>query len=57
MLAVDNTLWHGRVLDPARNDADTQGVRRFNQWIARDPTVEAVMLPIADGMTLVRKRN
>ena len=57
MLAVDNTLWHGWVLDPARNDADTEGVRRFNHWIAHDPAVEAVMLPIADGMTLVRKRH
>jgi caffeoyl-CoA O-methyltransferase len=56
MLAVDNTLWHGWVMDPARSDADTEGVRRFNAWITQNPSVEAVMLPIADGMTLVRKR-
>lgn len=56
VLAVDNTLWHGWVMDPARTDADTEGVRRFNAWIAKDPSVEAVMLPIADGMTLVRRR-
>jgi predicted O-methyltransferase YrrM len=55
MLAVDNTLWHGWVLDPARRDADTEGVRRFNAWIAQQADVEAVMLPIADGMTLVRR--
>ena len=55
MLAVDNTLWHGWVLDPARDDADTEGVRRFNAWIAQAPGVEPVMVPIADGMTLVRR--
>jgi predicted O-methyltransferase YrrM len=57
MLAVDNTLWHGWVLDPARVDADTEGVRRFNEWVAQDSTLEAVMVPIADGMTLVRRRD
>lgn len=55
-LAVDNTLWHGWVMDAARCDADTEGVRRFNAWIVQNPSVETVMLPIADGMTLVRKR-
>jgi predicted O-methyltransferase YrrM len=57
VMAVDNTLWHGWVLDPARTDADTQGVRRFNARVAQDPTLETVMLPIADGMTLVRRRR
>jgi len=55
MLAVDNTLWHGWVLDPARNDADTEGVRRFNAWITQESRAEAVMVPIADGMTIVRR--
>jgi predicted O-methyltransferase YrrM len=57
VLAVDNTLWHGWVLDPARTDADTEGVRRFNEWVAQDDRLEAVMVPIADGMTLVRRRD
>lgn len=57
MLAVDNTLWHGWVLDPACTDADTEGVRGFNQRVAQDDTLDAVMLPIADGMTLVRRRD
>ena len=57
VLAVDNTLWHGWVLDPTRTDADTEGVRRFNDRVARDAALEVVMLPIADGMTLVRRRT
>jgi predicted O-methyltransferase YrrM len=55
VLAVDNTLWHGWVLDPGRTDPDTDGVRRFNERVARDAELEVVMLPIADGMTLVRR--
>ena len=55
VLAVDNTLWHGWVLDPARTDADTDGVRRFNDRMVRDAALEVVLLPIADGMTLVRR--
>jgi len=54
MIAVDNTLWHGWVLDPQRTDADTEGVRRFNRRVATDSSLESVVLPIADGMTLVR---
>jgi caffeoyl-CoA O-methyltransferase len=57
VVAVDNTLWHGWVLDPARTDSDTEGVRRFSEWIAKDAGIDAVMLPIADGMTLVRRRR
>jgi predicted O-methyltransferase YrrM len=56
VLAVDNTLWHGWVLDASRADADTEGVRRFNERVSRDEGLEVVMLPIADGMTLVRRR-
>lgn len=56
VIAADNTLWHGWVLDPERQDADTEGVRRFNERVAQDPGLEVVMLPIADGMTLVRRR-
>lgn len=56
ILAVDNTLWHGWVLDPAHTDADTEGVRRFNARVAQDRGLETVMVPIADGMTLVRRR-
>jgi caffeoyl-CoA O-methyltransferase len=57
VLAVDNTLWHRWVLDPARTDPDTEGVRRFNERVTQDRSLEAVMLPIGDGMTLVRRSS
>ena len=56
-MIVDNVVWHGWVLDPSRTDADTDGMRRFNDRIADDPRVEVVMLPIADGITLIRRRD
>jgi predicted O-methyltransferase YrrM len=56
LIMVDNVMWHGWVLDPALDDPDTSGMRRFNDAIAHDPRIEAVLLPIADGMTLVRRR-
>lgn len=56
LLIVDNTLWHGWVMDPARTDADTGGMRRFNDRVAGDPRVEAAVLPVGDGMTLIRRR-
>lgn len=54
MLIVDNTLWHGWVLDPDRTDPDTEGVRTFNRLVATDPRFDVALLPVADGMTLVR---
>lgn len=55
VLAVDNTFWHGWIFDDSRTDPDTQGVRQFNAWVANEPTLESVVLPIADGMTLVHR--
>jgi caffeoyl-CoA O-methyltransferase len=56
-LAVyDNVLWSGSVADPAADDDDTISVRRLNERLATDERVDIVMLPIADGVTLVRKR-
>jgi len=57
LVIVDNALWHGWVLDPARTDPDTEGMRRFNDRIAHDPRVDVVILPIADGLTMIRYRN
>lgn len=57
VLLVDNTLWHGWVMDSAHVDADTAGMRRFNEAIARDSRFEAVIVPIGDGMTMVRRRT
>jgi caffeoyl-CoA O-methyltransferase len=56
LLLVDNVLWFGRVADPAADDEATGQIRAFNAKVAGDPRVEAVMLPVGDGLTLVRKR-
>jgi len=53
---ADNTLWADYVLDSSRKDAQTEGIRRFNDAVAGDDTVEKVILPIYDGITLIRKK-
>lgn len=55
-ILADNTLWDGHVADPARHDAQTEGVRRFNDMVAADPALESVMIPLRDGLTLIRLR-
>ena len=55
-IIADNTLWDGHVIDPAYDhDHQTQGIRAFNDLVANDPRVETVILPIRDGLTLLRK--
>jgi predicted O-methyltransferase YrrM len=49
-------LWEGAVVNPAMDDEDTLGIRKFNDLVAADSRVDCVMLPIADGLTLLRKR-
>lgn len=56
LLVVDNTLLAGRVIDPLADDADTAGVRELNARIRDDRRVDLCMLPMADGITLVRRR-
>ena len=54
-IIADNTLWDGHVVDPAYdNDPQTQGVRAFNDRIATDPQFEKIILPLRDGLTIVR---
>ena len=55
IIAVDNVLWYGRILDPSVQDPDTVAIRAFNEMVAADPRVEAVMLTVRDGVTLARK--
>ena len=56
-LLADNTLWDGHVTDSAYDrDRQTQGIRRFNDHVAVDPRTEQVILPIRDGLTLIRKK-
>jgi caffeoyl-CoA O-methyltransferase len=56
LLLADNVLWFGRVADPAADDDQTRAIRRFNDLVAADERVDRVMLPIADGLTIARKR-
>ena len=55
LIAIDNVLWDGAVADPAINDADTLAIRALNEKIHRDRRVEISLVPIADGLGLVRK--
>ncbi|MCR5680163.1 MAG: O-methyltransferase [Prevotella sp.] len=57
-LLADNTLWDGHVVDDAYDhDQQTLGIRAFNDHVAGDDRVEKVMLPLRDGLTLMRKRT
>jgi caffeoyl-CoA O-methyltransferase len=56
LLLVDNVLWGGRVIDADATDENTVAIRAFNDLVAADPRVDAVMLPVSDGLTLLRKR-
>ena len=56
-ILADNTLWDGHVVDEAYSkDHQTQGIIDFNDYIAKDPRVEQVILPLRDGLTLIRKK-
>ena len=56
-ILADNTLWDGKVLEPIqKNDTQTQGIIMFNEMIAQDNRVEKVILPLRDGLTLIRKK-
>ena len=56
-ILADNTLWDGHVVDHAYDkDQQTQGIETFNDYIARDQRVEQVILPLRDGLTLIRKK-
>ena len=56
LLIVDNTLWSGRVADAGHQDPDTQAIRSFNAALPADERVDFTLLPMVDGITLVRKR-
>jgi caffeoyl-CoA O-methyltransferase len=55
LIAIDNTLQHGRVADPADNQPNTIAIRDFNRQMRDDPRVLKILLPIADGLTLAVK--
>jgi caffeoyl-CoA O-methyltransferase len=56
VIAVDNTLWGGAVADPEVTDATTQGLRDLNEGLVDDARFDTVLLPLGDGLTLLRKR-
>ncbi|KOG89394.1 O-methyltransferase [Streptomyces varsoviensis] len=55
LIVIDNTLFFGRVADPAAQDPDTEGVRALNRLLHHDNRVDLSLLPMADGITLARK--
>lgn len=56
MIALDNMLWHGRVLDENTRDADTLAIQALNRKIRDDERVVAALVPVGDGITVVWKR-
>lgn len=56
LIAIDNTLWGGSVIDAGKQSADTRAIRAFNRKLHRDRRVDISMVPIGDGLTLARRR-
>jgi caffeoyl-CoA O-methyltransferase len=55
LVAIDNVLWSGEIVNPAKTDESTLALRAFNDHLAADRRVQSVILPVADGLTLARK--
>ena len=56
-ILADNTLWYGRITEEARESGlQTRGLQDFNDLVAQDSRVEKVILPIRDGLSIIRKR-
>ena len=55
LIAVDNVLWGGSVINPEKQDDDTVAIRAFNKQIKQDDRVDISLVPIGDGLTLARK--
>ncbi len=57
-IIADNTLWNGKVLESSLpRDAQSRGIINFNELVKDDPRIEKVILPLRDGMTLIRKKQ
>lgn len=54
-ILADNTLWDGHVVETCRHSAQTQGIMDFNELVANHPRVETAILPLRDGLTILRK--
>ncbi|MDR1003688.1 MAG: class I SAM-dependent methyltransferase [Prevotellaceae bacterium] len=55
-ILADNTLWDGHVVEASAQDAQTVGIRTFNDHVAADTRVEKIILPLRDGLSIIRKR-
>ncbi|MEG1538457.1 MAG: O-methyltransferase [Muribaculaceae bacterium] len=56
-IIADNTLWDGKVVEESSKiDAQTEGIKRFNELVARDKRVEKVIVPLRDGLTIIYKK-
>lgn len=55
-LIADNVLWSGKVADPTYTDEQTEAIRQFNKMVQENGNLENVMLPVRDGMMIVRKK-
>ncbi|MBS4056279.1 MAG: class I SAM-dependent methyltransferase [Bacteroidales bacterium] len=55
-ILADNVLWSQKVLNPSNRDAETSGIVAFNKKVAADDRVEQLILPLRDGITLIRKK-
>lgn len=53
-IIADNTLWDGKITDPGAHDPQTLGIRAFNDLVAADSSVEKIILPLRDGLTIIR---
>ena len=56
LLLADNVLWSGQITDPEATDANTTALRAFNDLVASDERVDAVVLTAFDGLTIARRR-
>lgn len=56
VIGIDNVLWGGNIIDAERQDASTQAIRALNEKASRDERVDISLVPIGDGLTLLRKR-
>lgn len=56
LMAIDNTLWNGSVIDPDDKSEDTIAIRSFNEYLHGDDRISLSLVPIGDGLTLARKR-
>jgi caffeoyl-CoA O-methyltransferase len=56
LLLIDNVLWNGQVIDAKDKSEDTIAIRELNDFVVSDTRIEAVLIPVADGLTIVRKK-